>query len=62
MEKKSVKVGVLSFELHISDDPEVMPTLEIEDTASMLYVDLDIEEAMDLRDLLESYIVISRDS
>lgn len=60
--KKRVKIGELNFDLITPEDPEIMPSLEIENDASMVLENVDIAQAIQLRDLLETYIDVARDS
>lgn len=56
MERKTVKIGELNFYLVLPGDPEVLPSFEIENDASMVFETLDVEKAIQLRDLLQQYI------
>lgn len=62
MEKELVKIGDLSFQLIIPDDEEEVPVFEIENEASIIFESLDVVHAIQLRDLLEAYIEVMRDS
>lgn len=54
--KRYVKVGELNFELTTSNQEGVRPTLEVENDASILFHKLELEEAIELKDLLEDFI------
>lgn len=56
MERKKVKIGELNFYLVLNGDPEVLPSFEIENDASMVFETLDAGKAIELRDLLQQYI------
>jgi hypothetical protein len=56
MNKHNIKIGELFFSLIISEDPEVLPSFEIENESSIIFQNLEIQEAIELRDLLEQYI------
>jgi hypothetical protein len=56
MEKKIVKIGEINFELTVHDVPDLEPTLEIENDASMIYETLSVEKALALRELLDRFI------
>lgn len=56
MERKKVKIGELNFYLVLPADPEVLPSFEIENDASMVFETLDANTAIQLRDLLQQYI------
>lgn len=56
MERKKVKIGELNFYLVLSGDPDVLPSFEIENDASMVFETLDAGKAIELRNLLQQYI------
>ena len=56
MLKKKVKIGELTFELICPQNEEEKPRLEIENDASMIFVQVDLEKARELRDLLGLYL------
>ncbi len=62
MEKRTVKIGELKFELLIPTDAEAMPVLEIENDASMVYETVAVPEALRLRSLLDQFIEAAGDS
>ena len=62
MDRDFVKVGELSFSLITPDDPEILPSLEIENDASSVFETLDVPRALELRDLLNRYLEEARDS
>jgi len=56
MIEKKVKIGELTFEILPASGDEDKPRLEIENDASMVFVQVDQEKAKELRDLLNLYI------
>ena len=56
MERGHLKIGELKFELIMSQDEEDMPVLEIENEASMIFETVDVNQAMQLRKLLDEFI------
>lgn len=56
MERGHLKIGELKFELIQSLDEEDMPVLEIENEASMIFETVDVNQAMQLRKLLDEFI------
>lgn len=56
MDKTRVKVGELNFELTIPEDLEDMPSFEIENDASMVFENVNVNKARELKILLEEFI------
>lgn len=54
--KKKVKIGELTFEILPPSEEENNIRFEIENDASMVFVQVDQEKARELRDLLNLYI------
>lgn len=51
-----VEIGELNFELTLPKNEEEKARFEIENDASMVFVDVDLAKAHELRDLLDQYI------
>lgn len=56
MDKSTVRIGELKFELVIPQDDEVMPALEVENDASMIFESISVPDAIQLRKLLDEFI------
>jgi hypothetical protein len=59
METEVLKVQDLVFELIYPIDEEALPSLEIENNTSAVFVKVDITQALALRDMLTRFIEAS---
>jgi hypothetical protein len=59
METEVLKVQDLVFELIFPIDEEALPSLEIENNTSAVFVKVDITQALALRDMLTRFIEAS---
>lgn len=62
MDKMTMKIGELNFNLLNPEDPEILPSLEIENDASMVFENVEVKEALRLRDLLDKFITLASNS
>ncbi len=56
MIKRHVKIGELNFDIITPVDEESLPTLEIENDSSAVFIKVELEKAIELRDLLNAFI------
>jgi hypothetical protein len=56
MKKLKVKIDELAFELSYESGDDQIPKVEIENNTSMLFITLNMEKAIELRNLLNLYI------
>lgn len=56
MKKESVKIGDLNFDFTYRNAEDGLPSFEIENDASMVYVRVEKDQARNLRDLLDKFI------
>ena len=56
MQNEKVKIGDLNFELVYQSPDDGLPTLEIENDASMIFLKVEQDQARKLRDLLTKFI------
>jgi hypothetical protein len=59
MKKEKLQIRDLSFELTYPDDEEILPALEIENITSAILVKVEVEKAIELRELLDRFIEVS---
>lgn len=59
MKKEQLLIKDLTFELTCPDDDEILPSLEIENLTSAILVKVDVEKAIELRELLDRFIEVS---
>lgn len=56
MKNDKVKIGDLNFELVYQSPDDGLPTLEIENDASMIFLKVEKDQARELRELLTKFI------
>ena len=56
MKKIKVEIDELAFELSYESGEDPSPKIEIENNTSMLFIKLNVEKAVELRNLLNHYI------
>jgi len=56
MDKEIISIKELNFELTYPKDEEYLPVLEIENNTSAILVKVEIDKAIELRDLLVRFI------
>lgn len=61
MKIERIQIKELNFELTYPDDEEILPSLEIENNTSAVLVKVEIDKAIELRDLLSRFIEVSHD-
>lgn len=59
MKKEKIQIKELNFELIYPDDEETLPSFEIENNTSAFLVKVDVDKAIELRDLLTRFIEVS---
>lgn len=59
MESEKLQIKDLTFELIYADDEEILPSFEIENITSAILVKVDVEKAIELRELLDRFIEVS---
>jgi len=59
MKSETLHIKELTFELIFPDDEEILPSLEIENITSAILVKVEVEKAIELRNLLERFIEVS---
>jgi hypothetical protein len=59
MKSETLQIKELTFELIFPDDEEILPSLEIENITSAVLVKVEVEKAIELRNLLERFIEVS---
>ena len=61
MKKEKLQIKELNFELTYPMDEEDLPTFEIENNTSAVLVRVEIDKAIELRDLLTRFIEVAHD-
>lgn len=56
MQRSKVKIGELNFEFIDREDEATFPVLEIENDASMVFEKVELQKAVELRELLDQFI------
>jgi hypothetical protein len=61
MKKETLQIKELNFELTYPEDEEALPAFEIENNTSAILVRVEIDKAIELRNLLTRFIEVSHD-
>jgi hypothetical protein len=61
MKKETLQIKELNFELTYPEDEEGLPAFEIENNTSAILVRVEIDKAIELRNLLTRFIEVSHD-
>ena len=61
MKKEKLQIKELNFELIYPEDEEDLPAFEIENNTSAVLIRVEIDKAIELRDLLTRFIEVSHD-
>lgn len=59
MKIEKLQIKELNFELTYPDDDEDLPAFEIENNTSAILVRVEVDKALELRDLLSRFIEVS---